>query len=153
MRNLIFIVLAVSLVGCGSFSKGTKMKPRDGVVYYAKGYMGTPYAYGGNTKGGIDCSGLIYNAFRQQGVRVPRTVHELRKKGKRISIDRVKKGDIIFFRTSRKRKLTHAGIVVSTRNGIPQFIHASSSKGVIISSLESSYWKKAYAQTRRLLKK
>lgn len=140
-------------MGCGSFRKGTKMKPRDGVVYYAKGYIGTPYAYGGNAKGGIDCSGLIYNAFRQQGVRVPRTVHELRKKGKRISVDRAKKGDIIFFRTSRKRKLTHAGIVVSTRGGVPQFIHASSSKGVMISSLDSSYWKKAYAQTRRLLKK
>lgn len=129
------------------------MKPRDGVVYYAKSYMGTPYVYGGNTKGGIDCSGLIYNAFRQQGIRVPRTVHELRKKGKRISIDRAKKGDIIFFRTSRKRKLTHAGIVVNSRGGTPQFIHASSSNGVMISSLESSYWKKAYAQTRRLLKK
>ena len=153
MRNLIFIVLAVSLVCCGSFKKGTKMKPRDGVVYYAKGYMGTPYVYGGNTKGGIDCSGLIHNAFRQQGVRVPRTVHELRKKGKRISVDRAKKGDIIFFRTSRKRKLTHAGIVVGTKGGIPQFIHASTSKGVMVSSLGNSYWKKTYAQTRRLLKK
>lgn len=140
-------------MGCGSFRKGTKMKPRDGVVYYAKGYIGTPYIYGGNSKTGIDCSGLIYNAFQQQGVRVPRTVHELRKKGKRISIDRAKKGDILFFRTSRKRKLTHAGIVVSTRGGAPQFIHASSTKGVIISSLENSYWKRAYAQTRRLLKK
>ena len=129
------------------------MKPRDGVVHYAKAYMGTPYAYGGNTENGIDCSGLIYNAYRQQGIRVPRTVDALRKKGKRISVDRAKKGDIIFFRTSRKRKLTHAGIVVSSRGGMPQFIHASTSKGVMISSLETAYWKKAYAQTRRLLKK
>ena len=153
MRNFIFILLAVSLVSCGSFRKGTKMKPRDGVVYYAKGYLGTPYVYGGNTKGGIDCSRLIHNAFRQQGVRVPRTVHELRKKGKRISVDRAKKGDIVFFRTSKKRRLTHAGIVVSTKGGVPQFIHASTSKGVMVSSLDSSYWKKVYAQTRRLLKK
>lgn len=140
-------------MGCGSFRKGTKMKPRDGVVYYAKAFIGTPYVYGGSTKAGIDCSGLIYNAFRQQGVRVPRTVHEMRKKGNRISIDRAKKGDIIFFRTSRKRKINHAGIVISTKGDIPQFIHASTTKGVMISSLESSYWKKAYAQTRRLLKK
>lgn len=153
MRKLIFIVLAANLVGCGTFKKGTNMKPREGVVYYAKAYLGTPYALGGNSKSGIDCSGLIYNAFSQQGKRVPRTVDELRKKGKRISVDRARKGDILFFRTTRKRKLTHAGIVVSTRGGLPQFIHASSSNGVIISSLENPYWKKAYAQTRRLLKK
>ena len=65
----------------------------------------------------------------------------------------MEKGDLIFFRTSRKRKLTHAGIVVGTKSGIPQFIHASSSSGVIISTIENTYWKKAYAQTRRLLKK
>ena len=153
MRKLVVLVLALSVTSCGSFRKGTKMKPRDGVVYYAKGYLGTPYTSGGNTKGGIDCSGLIYNAYRQQGVRIPRTVDALRKKGKRISIDRAKKGDLIFFRTSRKRRLTHAGIVVGTKRGVPQFIHASSSQGVIISSLNNTYWKKAYAQTRRLLKK
>ncbi len=153
MRNFIFTILAFSLVGCGSFKKGTKLKPRDGVVYYAKGYLGTPYQFGGNTKNGIDCSGLIHNAFSQQGIRVPRTVHELRKKGKRISIDRAKKGDLLFFRTTKKRKLTHAGIVVSTKKGVPQFIHASTSRGVMVSSLENSYWQRAYAQTRRLLKK
>ena len=80
-------------------------------------------------------------------------VDALRKKGKRISIDRAKKGDLVFFRTSRKRKLTHAGIVVGTKRGVPQFIHASSSQGVIISTLDNTYWKKKYAQTRRLLKK
>ena len=153
MRKLLVIVLALSVASCGSLKKGSKMKPRDGVVYYAKGYLGTPYALGGNTKNGIDCSGLIHNAYSQQGVKIPRTIDVLRKRGKRISVDRAKKGDLIFFRTSRKRKLTHAGIVVATKRGIPQFIHASSSRGVIISTLDNTYWKKAYAQTRRLLKK
>ena len=153
MRKVFLLLLAFSVASCGSFRKGSKMKPSDGVVYYAKGYLGTPYALGGNTKRGIDCSGLIYNAYRQQGVKIPRTVDALRKKGKRISIDRARKGDLVFFRTSRKRKLTHAGIVVDTKLGVPQFIHASSSQGVIISTLDNTYWKKKYAQTRRLLKK
>ena len=153
MRRLFALLLALSVASCGSYRKGNKMKPRDGVIYYAKGYLGAPYALGGNTKNGIDCSGLIYNAYRQQGVKIPRTVNALRKKGKRISVDRAKKGDLVFFRTSRKRRLTHAGIVVSTKRGVPQFIHASSSKGVIITTLDNTYWKKAYAQTRRLLKK
>ena len=96
MRKVFLLLLAFSVVSCGSFRKGSKMKPSDGVVYYAKGYLGTPYALGGNTKRGIDCSGLIYNAYRQQGVKIPRTVDALRKKGKRISIDRAKKGDLVF---------------------------------------------------------
>jgi len=153
MRRFWLIVIAFTMVGCGGLRKGAKMKPRDGVVFYAKSYLGTPYAYGGNTKNGIDCSGLINQAYQKQGVRIPRTVNELRKKGKRISVDRAKKGDIIFFRTSKKRKLTHAGIVVDVRKGIPRFIHASTSQGVMISSLANAYWEKRYAQTRRLLKK
>ena len=153
MHKLFVLLLASSVASCGSIRKGSKMKPRDGVVYYAKGYLGTPYALGGNTKGGIDCSGLIYNAYLQQGIRIPRTVDALRKKGKRISVKKAKKGDLIFFRASSNRKLTHAGIVVGTKSGIPQFIHASSSRGVIISTIENTYWKKNYAQTRRLLKK
>ena len=74
MRKPFIFLLLLSVASCGSVRKGSKMKPRDGVVYYAKGYLGTPYALGGNTKGGIDCSGLIYNAYLQQGIKIPRTV-------------------------------------------------------------------------------
>jgi len=152
VRILFIGLFSLALVGCGARKKAKKMKPRDGVVYYAKEYMGTPYRLGGNTTAGIDCSGLIHKAFQKQGIRIPRTVDELRKEGKRISKDRAKPGDILFFRTSKKRKLTHAGIVVGFKRDEPLFIHASSSRGVMISSLREGYWNKAYAQTRRLLK-
>ena len=153
MRKLItFVGIAVLATSCGVFKSEKKIKPREGVVLYAKEYLGTPYSLGGNNTRGIDCSGLIHNAFKKQGVRVSRTVDLLRKEGKRISIDRAKPGDIIFFRTSKRRKLTHAGIVVGRKRDVPLFIHSSSSKGVIISSMNEGYWNKAYAQTRRLIR-
>ena len=153
MRKIIYLMALFFIAnGCGVLKSGNKMKPRDGVVFYAKEYLGTPYRLGGNSSSGIDCSGLIHNAYKKQGLRVSRTVNLLRKEGKRISKSRAKPGDILFFRTSKKRKLTHAGIVVVTKRGEPLFIHASSSRGVIVSSLREGYWNKAYAQTRRMIK-
>jgi cell wall-associated NlpC family hydrolase len=151
-KSLTFIALFFLATSCGIFKNNKKMKPHDGVVFYAKEYMGTPYQLGGNNSNGIDCSGLIHNAFKKQGITVSRTVDHLRKEGKRISKDRARAGDILFFRTSKKRKLTHAGIVVGHKGGEPLFIHASSSRGVIISSLREGYWNKTYAQTRRLIR-
>ena len=89
-KSFAFIALVFLATSCGMLKSGKKMKPRDGVVFYAKEYMGTAYRLGGNNHSGIDCSGLIHNAYKKQGIRVSRTVDLLRKEGKRISKDRAK---------------------------------------------------------------
>ena len=62
-KSFAFIVLVFLATSCGMLKSGKKMKPRNGVVFYAKEYMGTPYRLGGNNQSGIDCSGLIHNAL------------------------------------------------------------------------------------------
>ena len=79
-KQFAFIALVFLATSCGIL-KNKKMKPSDGVVFYAKEYIGTPYSLGGNDHSGIDCSGLIHNSFKKQGIRVSRTVDLLRKEG------------------------------------------------------------------------
>ena len=71
--------------------------------------------------------------------------------GKPIALKKVKIGDLLFFKTNkRKNVISHVGLVTETK-GVIKFIHSSSSRGVIISSLEERYWQKAFAWARRIL--
>jgi cell wall-associated NlpC family hydrolase len=155
---ILLIVMCVLFVGCGGQKKAAIKYPKkrvpaeNTVITHAKTYLGTPYLYGGNTRSGIDCSGLIHQAFSKSKISVPRTVNDLKKTGSKIAIKKVRPGDVLFFKTSRKRTITHAGLVVRVRNKTPEFIHASTSRGVIISSLSQAYWNKAFVEARRLVR-
>ncbi|NQX86682.1 MAG: C40 family peptidase [Flavobacteriaceae bacterium] len=121
------------------------------IINHAKSFEGTRYKYGGTTKQGIDCSGLVYVSFQKVNIPIPRTTRDLSKHGRWIDIKKVEKGDLLFFATKKKsRTITHVGIVTSTKNNI-EFIHASSSKGVITSSLSERYWYFSFVQARRLM--
>ncbi len=127
-------------------------KEANAVVKYAKTFNGTRYKYGGTTKRGMDCSGLVYTSFNKYDIDLPRTTSALKSTGDWIDIKEVNVGDLVFFATKKNsRKVNHVGIVTNVRTGNIEFIHASSSKGVMISSLAERYWYFAFVQARRVL--
>lgn len=121
------------------------------VVEGAEEYFGTPYNYGGMSKNGIDCSALMLNAYKNIDLELPRTSIAQSKIGKKIRKINALPGDLIFFKTSRRNRVTHVGMITQNNDGEIKFIHASSSKGVIESSLEESYYKRTYAKIKRVL--
>jgi len=120
------------------------------IVRKALSFKGTKYKYGGTTKKGMDCSGLMFVSFKCTNVVLPRTSIGQSKKGVRISKSKAQKGDLVFFKTGGKRTINHVGLVVSVDSRDVKFIHSSSSRGVMISSLREGYWSSAFAQVRRL---
>ncbi len=168
MQKLVFISLSfIFLLSCGSSKSkiNTKKSPTKTtgtkktsisplalkVVDNAKSYKGTRYKYGGTTKKGMDCSGLIYTAFKEEQIVFPRISKDMATHGKWVDIKKVQKGDLLFFATKKgSRTVNHVGLVTTARTGHVEFIHSSTSKGVIISNLAEKYWYFAFVQARRV---
>lgn len=124
----------------------------EAIIKNAKKYKGTKYKYGGTTRKGMDCSGLIYTAFKEEDISMPRTTTTLATHGDWIDLKEVQEGDLLFFATSKNsRKVNHVGIVTTSRLGKVEFIHSSTSRGVMISDLSEKYWYFAFVQARRVL--
>ncbi len=128
----------------------TADKEANSVVKAAYKFLGTPYKYGGTTKSGLDCSGLVINAFDAAGIKMPRISREQANEGKEIRLRDVREGDLVFFKTSGSG-ISHVGIVEKVKNGEVFFIHSSTSKGVIVSSIEETYWNKRFVKATRVL--
>lgn len=130
--------------------------PNDNRVYnitsYALGFEGTRYKYGGTTKTGMDCSGLVYTSFLQENIPLPRSSRHMAKEGERLSLEDVNIGDLLFFETDKNKKvINHVGLVVKIQPGHILFIHSTSSKGVVISSLAENYWFDHFVMARRVI--
>ncbi|MCM3130905.1 MULTISPECIES: C40 family peptidase [unclassified Paenibacillus] len=127
-------------IGTGSAFADSKM---DKVIDSAKG---TEYKYGGTTLNGFDCSGFTMYVFDKLGIDLPHQSGSQYKMGKSVSRSEMRPGDLVFFNTSGKG-VSHVGIFV----GEGKFAHASSSKGVIISKLDESYYEKRYIGAKRIM--
>lgn len=128
---------------------------RDKVVNFAKKQLGIKYTYAGNTpKTGFDCSGFTKYVYANSGITVPRRSIEYTTIGEKVNLKTCKKGDIILFTGSNKNKRVtgHLGIVVSNENGTTKFIHASSSRGIVISDMKISYYRDRILGVRRVIK-
>jgi cell wall-associated NlpC family hydrolase len=122
------------------------------IINYAQSFEGTRYKYGGTTKKGMDCSGLVVTAFNKENIALPRTTGDLSKRGEWIDVKDVQEGDLLFFATKKNsRRVNHVGIVTKSRPGYVEFIHSTTSRGVITSKLSERYWYLAYVQARRML--
>lgn len=149
----LFLLVVVTLASCASAKKAKVRNYRiNTVISTAKGYMGTPYRWGGTSRSGIDCSGLLCNSFRMISYELPRTSDQQSKVGKKVKRKQLEPGDLVFFATGkRKRKVTHVGLVTDVRGQSVKFIHSSSSMGVVISDLNQKYYSKRFRYGRRPL--
>ncbi|WP_314142775.1 NlpC/P60 family protein [Buttiauxella noackiae] len=108
-------------------------------------WKGTRYHFGGTTHKGVDCSALMQHIFSDSFHKsLPRTTTQQIRNGEHVNKEMLKPGDLVFFQTSPGTR--HVGVYV----GNNEFIHASSSVGVTISSLANRYWMDHYETARRL---
>jgi len=137
------LVLMLAFQAGSAFASASKM---DGFI---DELIGTRYSYGGTTTKGFDCSGFTSYVFNKMGIDLPRRSSDQAGAGTKVAKADLQPGDLVFFDTSGKNNggISHVGIYVGDGN----FAHASTSKGVIIEKLDSSYYKPRYVTAARVM--
>lgn len=119
------------------------------IISEAMTWLGTPYAYAGSEKGeGTDCSGMVMKVYEDvTGCKLPRNSAKQAEFCLKLEPKDVEVGDLVFFATGKDpHKISHVGIVIDDRT----FIHASTSKGVVISEIYTPYYKRTFRMFGRV---
>ena len=114
-------------------------KERNAIVEYAKKQLGVPYVWAGNDPSGFDCSGFTGYVMKEFGKDIPRRAVDQFETSRKLKEKNVQKGDLVFF--DNGSGISHVGMIVSDKGKPLVMIHASSSKGIIVTEIEQSdYW-------------
>ncbi len=155
-RQFLPAAAVLLLASCSSAPRYRSSPPDPGpsepnrkeIVQYAKSFVGSPYRFGGSTRKGFDCSGLVMTVFRQFDIALPRRSLDQSRVGTPIDRAHIKPADLVFFKTSSRNPVTHVGIYI----GGGKFIHASTSaRRVRVDELDSRYFKRRFVTAKRLL--
>lgn len=158
MRTVFTLFIVLVMSGCGSVQRVLESEHSEEMDHQRNSllaqtlrnevalWIGTPHVLGRADSSGVDCSGLVQLIYADAlSVHTPRTTSQLIEEGRRVRKAHLQAGDLVFFKPGKKTD--HVGIFLD-RN---EFAHASSSRGVMISSLDNPYWKDVYRGARRLL--
>ncbi len=129
----------------GSGGAASSHAPGEGIADFALQMRGSPYRYGGATRKGFDCSGLVFYAHRHFGMTVPRTSRDQARAAREVKQSKLSRGDLVFFKIS-SRAVNHVGIYIGER----RFVHApGAGKSVTVNSLDDDYYAERFASAGR----
>ncbi|MGI6344200.1 MAG: C40 family peptidase [Bacillota bacterium] len=150
MLTCLAIALVVSLLPAftPTAEAATSFANRSAVIRTARRYLGRPYVFGANGPRYFDCSSFVRYVYRQHGIYLPRTAASQSRYGRAIPKSKLAAGDIVFFRNTYKRGISHVGIYI----GSGRFIHAFPRRGVTVDSLYQRYFTVKYAGAKRVLR-
>lgn len=160
-RLLGLTLITLILVGCGTApytdraqaanftsrleAKNTRTEVKSRLMTQYQEWRGIPYRHGGLSKRGIDCSGFVYLTYLKQfGIKLPRSTEQQSRIGFEVMQHELNIGDLVFF--SSLFTDTHVGIYLGRR----QFLHASTSQGVMISNMDNEYWRDKFWKALRV---
>lgn len=147
--SLLVLLSLVMAFGCAPkkirvYESAPVSEVRENLVQYAATLLGKPYRNAAKGPDAFDCSGLVYHVFKRFDIAVPNSTNGINRAGYQVSRDDILAGDLVIFTI---KKDFHVGIMINRR----EFIHASTSRGVAVDSVDANYWRRSFSHFRRVL--